>query len=460
MNVRRTPRVTRIYVRLEPQDVRRVEGAVAMLIGAALVLTFTAHSVAWIPSPIRWQITLAAENSVATWFASMLLFSVGLAALTCSSVERQIVDGKVRHGLLARPAALVWGCIAAAFFFLSLDEMGSLHERLADQAAVRFLLSDLGLLEGWGSVLAVPLVLAGGLVVWAAWRWFRSVPGVAVLIAAGVLLFLSLPLLEHFELTSGAANRHANPWGRPAWQIVVEEGAELLAALCFLSAGLRFAEHRSRDLRRLDGKVAFEFGGRIPAAAVALAVLTLAVLYAWAPETLRPPDDRGVPANWLPAVAAFLAFLVALHLAAAEKSRIGTPPGSLIALRALAGVSLVLSALYAADFPVYHLLDNRPALQSAWLFALGSGVLLTGMFAARISNSGLVTAGLLMWSSGPAFRPLSDPAAWPAVALLAQLGLLLALYGYLAARARQPWVVSENVDPCLPSPAKARQETA
>ena len=347
----------------------------------------------------------------------------------------------------------------AAFLFLSLDEMGSLHERLAGHAAMRFLLPELGFLEGWGSVFAVPLVLAGGLAVWSAWKWFRSVPGVAALIAAGVFLFLSLPIQEHFELTSGAANRHANPWGRPAWQVVAEEGAELLGSFCFLSAGLRFAEHRSRELRRLDGKIASELGGCFAPAVIALAVLSMAALYVSVPETLRPSDGRGVPANWLPAVAAFVAFLTALHLTVAEKSRIGSPPGSVIALRALAGVSLALSVLYAADYPIYHLLDKRPALQSGWLFGLGVGVVLTGMFAARISNSGLVTAGLLMWSTCFVLRPLSDPATWPAVALLAQIGLLVALQAYLGERARQPWVVSESMDTFLPGPAKPRRES-
>ena len=438
------PRRIRLYLRLERSSVLRLEKAAALSIGAALVSTFAAHSVRGIPSPIRWQITLAAENNVAVWLASMLLFGVSLVALICAGVERQAAAAGSPSGHESASTVFAWTLISAGFLLMSLDEMGSLHERLADNAVVQFVLPEIGFLEGWVAVFAVPMVLLAGAVLWTAWRPFRVVPGVLPLVAIGLLLFLSVPVQEHFEIASGAANRQANAWGRPAWQIVMEEGTELLATFCFLSAGLRYAEHRSREMRRLDGKIGLEVDGRLPLALISMYALGIAAVYLAAPDVAGAADGRGVPSNWFPATAALLGSLLAMHLAAADRNRIGSPPGSLLVLRALAGVNLAMSVGYAANFPVYHLLDNRPALQSGWIFAIGAAVLLTGMYAARISSSRVAAAGLLAWSMSFLIRPVLDPASWAPVSLIAQLALLVALEAVLAERARHTKVVRER----------------
>ncbi|MCL7971303.1 MAG: hypothetical protein M8866_04300, partial [marine benthic group bacterium] len=321
----------RLYVRLEPSNVRRIERATALLIAGAMVLTFAAHSIPWIPSPIRWQITLAAENNAAVWVASMLLFGVGLVALICAGVERLVAASGSGTGTDPRSIVVAWSVVAAGFFLLSLDEMGSLHERLADNVVVRLVLPEIGFVEGWAAVFTAPLVLLAVVVLWASWRHFQAVSGMLPLVSIGVLLFLTAPVHEHFEVAAGAANLHANAWGRPAWQIAAEEGTELLATLCFLAAGLRYAEHRSRGIRRLDGKVGVEIGWRIPTAALAVFTLALVAVHLAGPEVAWAAEGRGVPSNWFPSAAAFVGCLLALHLAAAERYRIGSPPGSLLA---------------------------------------------------------------------------------------------------------------------------------
>ena len=460
MNLSRAPRLTRLYLRLEPDAVRRVEQVAAILIAGALFLTLAAHSLAGIPSPIRRQFTLAGENNLAVWFASMLLFYAGLIGLVCAGVERQAAATGLHFRRDSGLTGLAWTTIALGFFFLSLNELGSLRKHLGDPAVVSLLLTEGAFPKGRAALFAAPLLLLAGSAVWTGWKSFRTVPCVMPLMVIGVLLFLSASVRDYFEAASGAAIRHADIWGWPAWEVVMNEGTELLATFCWLAAGLRFAEHRSRGIRRLDGKVGLDVGWRLPLAVIAVLGVTIAAVYLAASDLPRATDGRGIPSNWFPATAAFLGSLLALHLAVAETNRIGSPPGSRLALRSLVVVNLALSANYAANFPVYHLLDHRPALQSGWVFAVGTGVLLTGMFAARISNSGIVAAGLLAWSLGFLLRPFFAAGSWAALFLFTQIALLVALQAMLAERVRQKWVVQQGGTPDEDAAVRLRRDTA
>jgi hypothetical protein len=437
------PRRLRLYIRLEPRDVRRLERAAALLIAGAMVLTFAAHSAQWILSPIRWQVTLAAENNAAGWVASMKLFGVGLAAIVCVVVERQVADNSLWGRRELSPTGIAWAALAAGFLLLSLDELGSLHERLYESPALRQRLPEIDLLEGWAAMFTAPLLLMAAVVFWTAWWDLRGVPRVIPLAAICVLLLLSAPIHEHFQVTSGASISHATAWQRPAWQIVAEEGSELLATFCFLSAGLRFAEYRSRGSRRIDGKVGLEFGWRWPVALIGLYLLGLGVFHPISPGIAHAVEGQGGASNWFPATAALVGCLLAMHLAALERNRVGSPPGSRLALQALACVNLALSVGYAANSPFHHLLDDRPAVQTGWMFTIAAGVLLTGMFAARISSSRVAAAGLLGWSLSFLVRPIVETGSWAVLSLLAQLGLLMALGAMLAERIRQTRLVAD-----------------
>jgi hypothetical protein len=430
----------RLYFRLGPDEIRLIERKAAVLIGGALTLTFAAHSASGIPYPIRSQITLAAENSFANGFASILLFSVGLVGLVCVGIERQAA-AKAHNKSGAGLTAVAWGAIAMWFFVLSLDEMGSIHERLSERTHVSLLLPEFWLLEGWGTVFVILLVVVAGAFMSAGQTWLRKARCVLPLLVAGALLFLSLPLQKYFAVTSSAAEMHSNFWVRPAWQILVEEGAKLLATLCFLSAGLRFTDYRSRELGRQDGKIGLEIGWVLPLVTIAIYILALGAINAVAPDTTWPLDRWGEPSNWFPATAAFLGSLLAQHLARAERSRIGTHTGSVLAFQTLAVANLVLSAIYAANFPVYHLLDNRPVLQNGWMFAVGAGALVIGMFAARTFFSRVAVAGLLAWSMSFLIRPVLAPESWAPLLLFAQLAQLVSLHALLTERARKRWSV-------------------
>lgn len=70
------------------------------------------------------QLHLGAENVVAAWYSSMLLLAVALAACLAFAVERKQKPSPRGYRSYA------WLVLAAVFTLLSLDEIGSFHERL------------------------------------------------------------------------------------------------------------------------------------------------------------------------------------------------------------------------------------------------------------------------------------------------------------------------------------------
>lgn len=70
------------------------------------------------------QLHLGTENVLAAWYSSMLLLAVALAAYLAFAVERKQKPPRPGRWSAA------WLLLAAAFTALSLDEIGSFHERL------------------------------------------------------------------------------------------------------------------------------------------------------------------------------------------------------------------------------------------------------------------------------------------------------------------------------------------
>ena len=106
------------------------------------------------------QFHLATENVVAAWYSSMLLLTVAIAAVIAFACDR-----RQSHRGLERAIDAGWLVIAGCFALLSLDEIGSLHERIGmvtrgDSAP-----------NGWVYALAVPIGLIA--LFMAAFAWLR-----------------------------------------------------------------------------------------------------------------------------------------------------------------------------------------------------------------------------------------------------------------------------------------------
>jgi hypothetical protein len=100
---------------------------------------------------------------------------------------------------------------------------------------------------------------------------------VCVLFAAGTLLYLAVPLLEHGENLVHEAAGWADDVKRPVFDYVREEGTEVFGSLCFLAAtavyALRRALERGRETRTAPA-ISFPTDPRL----ALLAVLVLAAL--------------------------------------------------------------------------------------------------------------------------------------------------------------------------------------
>lgn len=252
----------------------------------------------WAIDYVLVQFHLGAENVVAAWYSSMLLLLVALACLAAYALDGQQLaanPAKTRTVLISR-LRLGWLALAAAFTLLSLDEIGSLHERVGMIVALNAASLAPGSTQavGWVYLLAVPIGAAALFMLVFAWMRFRRAPAAFALLAAGVLLYVSDPFLELLEQTlqQGTLGMLA--------QRVLEEGlAELGGTTCVLMGILLYAAqtgtHRpvfqlpSRGLRLMAGIVLM---AGIPAAETIVQRL--------------PAGDVGIPANWFPAAAWFL----------------------------------------------------------------------------------------------------------------------------------------------------------
>lgn len=203
--------------------------------GAAVVVVLLHIGVPRAPWAPQWRepesgmniyFDVAREQNFPTWFNVSLLLLAAVMAAVAALLARAASDR----------AALPWLVLSIIWAGLSLDDMTSLHERLA----------PFGRQIGGGSGLTyaawlVPGLAFAGVVVVAVALLFRHVGRRArALLALG----LSFLIVGAFGLESlGNAALQAQGFGRTyAYFLVVEEFLEALGAVCLLAAP--FAELR------------------------------------------------------------------------------------------------------------------------------------------------------------------------------------------------------------------------
>jgi hypothetical protein len=258
----------------------------------------------WLINRVLVQFHLATENVVAAWYSSMLLLTVGLAAALAFALEKGTAPFFPSRGQSADGHLFSYGwlALAAAFAGLSLDELGSLHERLG-------MIRHAGAgAQGWVYVLGVPIVAMAGFMAAFAWVRLRRVPAALGLFAAGIALFVSDPIFELAEMTLLRAGR-GNDLAIHNALLVVEEGiVELGGALCFLLGVLTYIRRTAGE-----GPHVFEITTRaVPWIATAGLLMTAAVPAAHWFVAQLPPGDTGIPDDWFPAAALYGLALLSL----------------------------------------------------------------------------------------------------------------------------------------------------
>lgn len=196
---------------------------VLLFVNALLVVLDTNSSI--LAGPLRYvthQLNLDAEGNFATWYSSMLLLLNAFYAyhLACS---RRASD---------RPASFAYMLLALGFVFLSLDDFISLHEFLERVAATMLPSRDTLALPGeaipgsvYGLGLASILTIVGAGVYWSG-----AVKRENLLILTGCVLYVFLVgLAERAYVQSGCFTHTCF-----RFEVLIEEGSELLAMLLFL----------------------------------------------------------------------------------------------------------------------------------------------------------------------------------------------------------------------------------
>jgi hypothetical protein len=248
------------------------------------------------------QFHLGTENVVAAWYSSMLLLAVGAASCAAFAIERRTA----RSGL-DRWLGLGWLVFAAIFTLLSLDEIGSFHERIGMMVALNKASLEPSATGpvGWVYMLAIPICLVGAFMLAFGWMRLRRVPAAFVLLAIGVGLYLSDPLLEALE---AVLVRSGSP--RIVVERVLEEGvAELGGTLCFLLGVLIYCS-RTAGTRPIEWSVNRRIATMTILVAGALMTIGVPISH-WVVSRL-PPGDTGIPDNWFPAAALAVLALIAI----------------------------------------------------------------------------------------------------------------------------------------------------
>ncbi|MBD2578571.1 hypothetical protein [Oscillatoria sp. FACHB-1406] len=265
------------------------------------------------------QFYLAMENVIASWYSSMLLLLVSLKSTLCFLTDR-------KQNLSRRERYLSWGWLGFAFAFalLSLDEIGSLHERIGMITAFNPS-GDLPL--GWVLVLAVPIGLVALFMVAFAWLHIRQSVLAFAFTITGVICFITVPFLELLELRIVATTQIEIFWQNQTASQMVEESLEIFGSLFFLIATNLYIIH---SFRQDEGAISSEqestsFSATLQTALIGASLLIgllglEALLVEWLVRN-TVSGDAGIAKNWFPAALGMLVLLLCLQIWEAIPSR-------------------------------------------------------------------------------------------------------------------------------------------
>ncbi len=252
------------------------------------------------------ELNFAKENVVASWYSSMLMFCIGLSAALCFWADMLRTQNK-----MGRFLNYGWLLMAGIFIVLSFDEMGSFHEMLGQTPLLKK--------AGGGNGKRVFFALIGVVAIFMAvffFTKFKTNKLALLLTTIGLLLLVSNPFQEKFEIQSWRNSPDPSNWHRPIFYLLLEEGSEIFASFCFLFSFVIYAVNASavtagNKMLRLTSAAGKSFIVWPAVLALLLGIMMLLIRRnAWNLEG----DDNGVPQDWPPAATAFAGFIAALYL--------------------------------------------------------------------------------------------------------------------------------------------------
>ena len=252
------------------------------------------------------ELNFAKENIAASWYSSMLLFSIGIVAALCFLADMQRTEN-----WKGRMLNYGWLVMAGIFILLSFDEMGSFHEMIGSTPLFKKV--GHGGSGGWYVFYALIAAVAVFMVSFFFLK-FKENKFSFLLTIIAVLLFVSNPLQEKFEMSSWRNSPDPDNWHRPIFYLLLEEGSEIFASFCFLFSFVTYAIKATsvnNKILQLESAVSKNFIVWLIGLACLLGLMMWLIRHnAWN----IPGDDDGVPQDWPPAATAFATFAAAFYL--------------------------------------------------------------------------------------------------------------------------------------------------
>lgn len=285
------------------------------------------------------QTDLSYENVLSAWYSSMLLFLVAIVCIFCF-----VGDAKRFQTKTDTYINFGWIILALVFSVLSLDELGSFHETIGDTS----LFGIFGKSEGW-QVFYILIILVGVFMILFSWVRLRRIPLATLFMIAGVLLLLSNPMQENFEIESMRNSVNPAQWKRPVIFILLEEGSEIFATICFLVSTMIYYSHSAKQIKSQDVVPAntrpFYISKLKLMRLTILLVIIFGVVMAIVERDVpgETGNQIGIPKNWFPSILTFIVFCISLYFFYNKAER-----GGLIFLY-VSVLSILLSAYCGID---------------------------------------------------------------------------------------------------------------
>ncbi|HEY0055297.1 MAG TPA: hypothetical protein VGB63_08080 [Pedobacter sp.] len=343
---------------------------------------------------ILYLVDLGAENNLAAWYSSMLLFLCGVMSLVCFAMDSQ-------H--LKDPSYTKFGWIifSSIFTLLSFDELGSVHENISE--SLLFKGSGKAVLgnesSGWIMFMALVGLVSLFMISFSILK-FKSNLKALCFFSLGILLYLSNPFQENFEIAAHQASADPLTWKRPVLFLFLEEGSEIFGSLCFLMAVTLYALKISQtDKTSSSLKINFQpfIMFRFTSFVIILSSIGL-LLTQYIFGNVTPQSQVGVPKNWFTAMLSFLIFLYSLNAIISMPLRFHKPLKVILIITCLLGLGF--SLLYGSNLYAYPFIPHSNAALGkdlvSGLICLIS--LIPSFFLFIWGKNGEVKTGAFLWS--------------------------------------------------------------
>lgn len=287
-------------------------------------------------------LNLAKENNAATWYASMFMLIVALAAFFCFLVDFQRLK-KTQDQILN----LGWLVLVMIFMILSFDEMGSFHEMIGETAMFKSMGSSNR--AGWYVFYGL-IAVVGFFMVGFSFLKFKSNKKAFIFVAIGVILFISNPFQEKYEMYSWRSSIDPDSWRRPIFFMLMEEGTEIFASFCFLKAFILYALNpegkNKQSLLNTDFSIRFIFKKSYLYVLSAFIIFSGLLMVIVRINEWQMAGDNGIPHNWFPSAMGLFAALMGGYLYFSSRDKALTHK---ITLLLIASFSLFTSAFYGCN---------------------------------------------------------------------------------------------------------------